>query len=77
MCEEAEIVEGIRLNMSTERLRRGLTQAEVARRVGTNPRQVWLWEKGQAAPSGKFIVPLCELYGSDVRYLLHREGMED
>ena len=77
MCEEVKPVVGIRLNMMTERYRRGLTCAEVAKRLGTWSTTVSGWERGKSCPSSKYLVPLCELYGSTPSYLLHREGMED
>lgn len=35
---------------------RGLTQAEIARTVGVDPKQVYRWERGESEPSGAAIL---------------------
>lgn len=77
MCDEVAPVTGIRLNLITERMKRGLTRGDAAKRIGTSTQSISSWEQGEVAPSARFLVPLCELYSSTPSYLLHREGMED
>ena len=70
-------VNGIRLNMVTERVRHGLTSRELAGMLGANPKTITMWEKGITNPTTQYVIPLCSLYGCEASYLLHREGMED
>jgi transcriptional regulator with XRE-family HTH domain len=48
----------------------GLTQAEVAERIGVNRRTVWVWERGENVPT-LHLPALAELYGTTSRFLLY------
>lgn len=46
----------------------GLTQAELARRIGVTPRTVWNWEWGHREPRGKYLRLLAEVTGKPVTF---------
>jgi tetratricopeptide (TPR) repeat protein/transcriptional regulator with XRE-family HTH domain len=46
-----------------ERLKRGWSQADVARRIGSDPKTVGRWERGATVPGPYLCQRLCELYG--------------
>lgn len=61
------------------RMRAGLTQREVANRLGVNPSTVTHWEKGRNFPTVSCLPKLAELYGCTVDELLEckkeKEGL--
>lgn len=52
------------------RLSVGLSQAEVARRVGAKRQQVWDWEKDRSEPKLEHLARLAEALGVSVDTLL-------
>lgn len=47
------------------RLRLGLTQVQLAKRIGASAAAIAFWETGRSAPSGKFRGPLAAVLGCD------------
>jgi transcriptional regulator with XRE-family HTH domain len=58
-----------RQRLVAERLRRRLTQLEVADQLGTTPGNVSRWERGLTSPGPYFRSRLCELFGGSAREL--------
>ena len=58
-----------RQRLVAERMRRRLTQLEVADQLGTTPGNVSRWERGITSPGPYFRCKLCELYGSSAQEL--------
>ena len=56
------------------RLDAGLTQAEVAKALGTDQSAVSGWETGKTRPSGPSLINLADLFGCSVDALLGREA---
>lgn len=61
------------MKISVLRKRAGLTQREVANRLGINQSTVVLWEKGRTFPTSPKLPKLAELYGCTVDELLECE----
>lgn len=57
-------------NMRAERVRKGLTQTELANTLGVTQLTVSRWESGECEPSAKSLVNMASLYGCTVEYLL-------
>lgn len=60
----------MRLNMRAERVRLGLTQTELAERLGVTQMTVVRWESGETIPSAMSLLGLSKLYGCAPEYLL-------
>jgi transcriptional regulator with XRE-family HTH domain len=52
-------------HIKKRRLDLGLTQKEVARRVGVNPSTVLLWEQGRTEPAIRYVPGIVSLLGYD------------
>lgn len=57
-------------NMRAERVRRGLTQTELADMLGVTQMTVCRWETGECEPSAAKLVSMTSLYGCSAEYLL-------
>lgn len=57
-------------NMRAERVRKGLTQTELANTLGVTQITVSRWESGECEPSAKSLVSMTSLYGCSAEYLL-------
>lgn len=57
------------------RKRSGLTQAEVANRLGVDQTTVCKWENGKNLPRADLLPNIAELYGCTVGELLKRESL--
>ena len=55
------------------RKEKGLTQSEVAERLSVSPQAVSKWENGDSLPDISLLLPLAELYGVTLDYLMGRE----
>ena len=68
----------MRKNMRNERLRLGLSTADVADRIGVHENAVQRWERGEAEPLGSNLIRLARLYECTPEFLLgitsDREG---
>lgn len=62
----------MRGNMKAERVRRGMSAAEVANEIGVHVNALLRWENGQAEPLGENIVKLSKLYEVSPEYLLEQ-----
>jgi transcriptional regulator with XRE-family HTH domain len=60
---------GVAVRLRACRAALGLTQREVAERIGVTRRSVWGWENGLAMPR-ESLPALAELYGRSVAWLL-------
>ena len=58
------------------RKRIGLTQAQVAEKLGVHQSTVFLWEKGQTKPRVRLLPQLATLYGVTVDELLSEENTD-
>lgn len=52
------------------RRERGITQAELARRLGVSPSAMGMYEQGRRQPSGEILVALSEEFGVSTDFLL-------
>lgn len=57
-------------NMRAERVRNGLTQTELANKLGVTQLTVSRWESGECEPSAKSLVGMTSLYDCTPEYLL-------
>lgn len=55
LCVYGEGVEWTAEKIKTERQKRGLTQAELAKLVSASTRTITSWEAGDASPQGRFL----------------------
>lgn len=65
--------------MAVLRLRRGMTQKELARRLGVSPSTVGMYEQGRRRPGPEMLLKLAAVLGTDVNGLLAptaTEGVE-
>lgn len=81
MCLEANMAQpslaGRRMNIVTERTRRGMSQEALAAAVHAHLNSVSRWESGQVAPDGMHLLAMSELFGADPAYLMERVGDKD
>lgn len=59
-----------RVNLTTERVKRGMSAAALGRAVGVKPNAVRNWEKGVFTPDATHLILLSKLFGKDPEYLL-------
>ena len=59
-------------NIRGERARLGLTQRELANRLGVSVRVVQDWEAGRSKPDVKSVLQMSELFDCTTDYLLGR-----
>ncbi|MVM53796.1 helix-turn-helix domain-containing protein [Gordonibacter sp. ResAG-26] len=57
-------------NIASERAKLGLTQKEVAEKIGVSEKSVARWERGEIAPQATALKSLHGLFGCTVDYLL-------
>ena len=62
------------MSFLSAREKTGLTQKEVAERLGIDQSSVSLWETGKTAPRVAVLVKLAELYHCSLDELLSRES---
>lgn len=60
--------------LASERVKAGLTQTELAEKLGVSGQSVSLWEQGRAKPSIERLVQCSELFGCSTDYLLGRSA---
>lgn len=66
----------LRENISERRRAVGLTQEEVATRLGVSRQTVGKWESGRATPELEKLVALCDLFGCSLDELAGRAESE-
>ena len=59
-------------NIRGERARRGISQSELAKRVGVSESLVRAWEAGKATPSGPALLCMSSIFDCTTDYLLGR-----
>lgn len=64
---------GCAQRLKEAREKNGLTQKEVAEKIGAHLNTVYLWERGQICPQLYFIDALADLYGVSIEWLCGRE----
>lgn len=57
-------------NMRAERARNAMTIQQVAEKIGVHANAISRWENGEAEPSARNLVALCQLYDCSPEYLL-------
>lgn len=57
-------------NIASERKRIGITQKELADRIGVSKSSVARWEQGLLAPFGDYLVAMHEIFDCSTDYLL-------
>lgn len=65
------------MNIKDIRIRKGLTQAEVATAIGVSSVVYSRYETGSRQPSVDTLVQMADLFGVTVDYLLGRQDIED
>ena len=60
----------MRGNMKAERVRRNLTQEEVAKHLDVHKNVISRWENGDSEPTSSNLIALCSLYECTPEYLL-------
>lgn len=60
--------------MTKMRIKKRMTQEEVAKQIGVNRSTVAMWETGKNEPRAKLLPKLAELFGCTVDELLKGEG---
>lgn len=61
--------------IASERKAAGLTQAELAEKIGVSSKAVSRWETGRGLPEASLMAPLCEALGISVNELLAGERL--
>ena len=51
----------------------GISQLELAKRVGTSQRNIGRWENGEVDPSSAFLIQLADYFECSIDYLIGRE----
>lgn len=67
----------MRGNWKAERVRRGWTLAEEAKRLNVSVNAASCWERGVSMPSAKNLLDASDLFGVSPRYLLEETGESD
>ena len=63
-------------NIKEFRTEKGLTQAELAEKIGVSRGAVYFWEKGINEPTAGYVVKLAKIFGVSVDELLSVEPCE-
>lgn len=58
------------LRLKERRESLGLTQQELAKKVGKSLRTIQSWERGESYPNAEFVVVLCKIFDIDPNELL-------
>lgn len=64
-------------NIRAERSRVGMTQDQLAERLGLTRSAVSLWERGQREPGLDYLVPICQALGIDLADLFRGASAND
>ena len=59
------------------RKRQGLTQAQLAERLGCTDKSVSRWENGRTMPDVSLFQPLCEILGTSIEELFQGQSVSD
>ena len=62
--------------IASQRKQKGMTQAELAQKLGITDRAVSKWERGKGMPDASLMLALCEALGITVNELLRGEKIE-
>lgn len=54
----------MQMSIKAARINAGLKQKEAAEKLHITPKTLGSWESGKTKPSTKYIVPICDLYGT-------------
>lgn len=57
------------------RTKAGMTQLELAKRLGVSPSAVGMYEQGRREPDNKILLKLCEIFNTTTDYLLGKSGI--
>lgn len=63
-----------RQELRDRRLQRGLSQRQLATRVGVDVQTISRWEAGRSVPQSRHVLSLCEALGTDGSQLAHLLG---
>lgn len=66
-----------RMNIVTERTRRGMSQEDLSAALHVHTNSVVSWESGRVMPDGKHLLALSEFFDCDPAYLMERVGDKD
>lgn len=64
----------LRVNLTMERVKRGMTVRDVSHVCGVHDNSVRAWEKGIYTPDGTNLTTLCAIFGKSPSYLLEEQG---
>ena len=62
------------MDFATARARTGMSQREVAKKLGVTPAAVALWDTGKTVPRAPLLLMVADLYGVTVDELLRKDG---
>lgn len=65
------------MGIRSERIRRGITQVELAKFIGVGQSTVAMWETGNSIPRGKTLIKLAEVLECSIEKLLSSESFEN
>lgn len=57
-------------NLRRLRLEKGITQAQLAQKLGVDQRTISAWEKGVCEPSLSIILTLCEIFDETIEEIV-------
>lgn len=67
----------IKLRVRELREQHGITQEELAQRLGVEPPAVSKWDRNLAFPRMDKLVAMADIFGCTVDYILEREPVQD
>ena len=56
-------------NIKSYRIRAGMTQEELAERLGVSNKLVWSWEKNRTEPKPEAVQKMLQIFGIDIKEL--------
>jgi len=66
----------LRENIKELRIENGMSQAELAQKVGVSQGAIYFWEKGINEPTAGYLIKMARIFGTTVDELLSFESVE-
>jgi transcriptional regulator with XRE-family HTH domain len=61
--------QAIGLQICEMRSRAGLTQMQLAMKLGTSPANISFWETGRTMPDSRYLELLCDEFGVELKFI--------